>query len=229
MHDVSDEPEGEARVDATGSVDLRLTLANGDKLASAAYTITGPKGYAKTGSIDVSKSSKIIASIGGIPGGDGYSISISAISTNGNSNCAGSASFDVLAGKKVAVNVPVLCHERSRTGTVLVNGSINVCPTIDGLDASPAEVEVGGSIALGVTAHDSDAAPEAMSYAWAASGGTLSSSSDREPTLTCTDAGPVTVTLVVSDGDTDESCAATSSVEVTCSVAEDVPGTYLAG
>ena len=42
------------------------------------------------------------------------------------------------------------CHEAPRTGSVIVSGNLNVCPTIDGIDANPAEVQVGGTIALSV-------------------------------------------------------------------------------
>ena len=107
---------------APWGTDYRNALPTaGEEDGTLRLRLTGTEGRlrAKTGTIDVSKSSKIIASIGGIPGGEGYSISVSAVSTNGNSNCAGSASFDVQAGKKVAVNVPVLCHERGRTGTAV--------------------------------------------------------------------------------------------------------------
>ncbi len=40
------------------------------------------------------------------------------------------------------------CHEAPRTGSVLVSGTLNICPTIDGISANPAEVQVGGTIAL---------------------------------------------------------------------------------
>ena len=66
----------------------------------------------------------------------------------------------------------------------MISGTLNVCPTIDGIAANPAEVNVGGSIALSVAAHDSDAGPAALGYAWAASGpGALSNANTREPDL----------------------------------------------
>ena len=37
----------------------------------------------------------------------------------------------------VPVTVPLTCHEAPRTGSVLVNGTLNVCPQIDGISASP--------------------------------------------------------------------------------------------
>jgi hypothetical protein len=212
----------------TGSIEMGLTLASGEVINTASYTITGPNGYSKSGSVDVSKSKKISAQVGGIPAGAGYSVTIAATSSAGG-QCGGSATFAVTAGRTVTVTVSVTCKEAPRTGNVLVNGTLNLCPTVDGINANPAEVNVGSTIALTALAHDSDAAPSALSYAWTTSSGTLSSATAKSPTLTCTTAGPVTLGLTVSDGDSSEGCAATQNIEVTCSVAEQTPGTYLAG
>ena len=111
----------------------------------------------------------------------------------------------------------------------MVNGKLNICPTIDGIGANPAEVEVGGAIALSAAAHDSDAGPSPLSFGWTATAGTLSDASARNPTFTCTTPGSVTVRLTVSDGDPAASCADTSVAQVPCSVAPRTPGTYVAG
>ncbi|HKY40294.1 MAG TPA: PKD domain-containing protein [Polyangiaceae bacterium] len=226
--DQGDSPSS-SNEETAGAVDLALQLGNGTILNSASYTITGPGGFSKTGSIDVSRSNRLSARISGLPAGTGFSISVTAATTDAATNCSGSASFDVVARRTVPVNVPVACREAPRTGSILVGGTVNLCPTIDGIGASPAEANVGGNIALSALAHDSDAGPSALSYAWTASSGTLSDSSAKNPTLTCTTPGTVTLGLTVSDGDPVASCAATESAEVTCSVAPETPGTYVAG
>jgi len=215
--------------DNVGSVSAALQLADGRSVNSASYTLTGPNGFSKTGTIDVSKSTKLTATIGGLPVGTGYQITISASTTDASASCAGSATFDVVAHTTVAVTVPLTCHEAAKTGSALVTGTLNVCPTIDGIGASPAEVQVGGSIALTATAHDSDAAPSALSYGWTASSGTLSSATAQNPTFNCTTPGTATVGLTVSDGDPLASCAATLTAQVNCTVAATTPGTYVAG
>jgi len=43
----------------------------------------------------------------------------------------------VLAGMTRSVQVPLTCHEAPRTGSVMVAGNLNICPTIDGINASP--------------------------------------------------------------------------------------------
>src|SRR5262249_55303903 len=128
-----------------------------------------------------------------------YQISITATTTDGSEACAGSASFDVQAGQTATVTVPLGCHQAPRTGSVMVSGKLNVCPTIDGIGANPAEVQVGSSLALTASAHDSDAGPNPLTYAWTASSGTLSDASAKNPTFTCTAPGTVTLNLTVSD------------------------------
>jgi len=215
--------------DGTGSISLALQVAGGSSINSASYSITGPNGFTKTGVIDVSSSSKLTAVLSGLPAGAGFQITISAASTDGALTCGGSASFAVMAGKTATVVVALTCHEAAKTGSVLVSGVLNVCPTIDGLGANPAEVQVGGTVTLSSSAHDSDTGPSPLVFAWSASGGTLSDPTAQSPAFTCTAPGTATVTLTVSDGDPAASCAATSTAQVNCTTVAKTPGTYVAG
>ncbi|MEI9935641.1 MAG: 5'-nucleotidase C-terminal domain-containing protein [Pseudomonadota bacterium] len=204
---------------AAGEGSLELTLASGATLTSVSYTIIGPASYSKTGSLDVSNSSTISGLIGGIPAGSGYAITLSASSTDSSLTCGGSATFNVTARQTTAVSVAVTCKEQPRTGSVLVNGALNICPVVDSLNVAPSELVVGGSVVVNAAAHDSDAAPSALSYQWTASTGTLSSATAQNPTFTCTTAGNATLTLTVSDGDTTPTCADSMTATVTCSAA----------
>lgn len=224
----SNAPSG-ANEEATGSIGLGLQLSGGASVNSASYTIIGPKGFSKSGSIDVSKSSGLRATISGLPVGLGYSITLSAKSSDDAVSCAGSANFNVQARTTATVTVSLACREAARTGSVLVSGALNLCPTIDGIGANPAEVQVGGTIALTGSAHDSDAAPSPLSFTWKASSGTLSDASAQNPSFTCTTAGTATLTLSVADGDPAASCADTSTTQVICSAEGKTPGTYVSG
>jgi hypothetical protein len=215
--------------DATGSVTAALSLSGGSTINSASYQISGPNGFSKTGSVDVSQSTKLSATIGGLPAGMGYSITLSATTTDGATSCGGSATFAVAAHNTATVNVPMTCHEPARNGSVFVSGVLNVCPTADGISANPGEVAVGSTIALGVTAHDSDAGPNGLTYAWQATGGTLSDASAQNPTFTCNTPGTASISVTVNDGDPAASCADTLTAQVTCTVAAKAPGTYVAG
>src|SRR4051794_112888 len=67
----SSEPLGNAGAEQVGSLGLNLDVGSGVTLNAVTYTITG-NGFSKTGTIDVSGSSTISGTIGGIPAGNGY-------------------------------------------------------------------------------------------------------------------------------------------------------------
>jgi hypothetical protein len=217
-------PGNTAGLEDTGSIGLALQIAPGENVSSAAYTITGPKGYSSAGTIALANSTTLSANIGGIPAGVGYSITITATTTDGTTSCAGSASFDITAHATTTANVRLLCHEAARTGSVQVNGALNTCPVIDAIGSNPSEVLVGSSIALSATAHDSDSGPAPLGYQWVASSGTLSSPTAQNPTFTCTSAGTVTLTVTVSDGDPSAACSDVLSETVICTSAVGAGG-----
>ncbi len=146
--------------------------------------------------------------------GSGYSIALVGTTTDGGTHCAGSASFDVAAHMTTAVSVHLTCNEAPRTGSVQVNGALNICPTLDGLSALPAEAFVGSSLVLAAAAHDSDGGPATIAYHWTTTGGTLSAADAQNPSLTCTTAGTFTVSVTATDSD----CSDTLSATVTCTV-----------
>jgi PKD domain len=212
----SPESSGATELDGkSGSIGLELAIGGGLTLNSVAYTISGPNAFTKSGSIDVSNSTELSATIGGIPAGQGYTITLTGTATDGTTSCAGSATFAVTAHSSTAVTVPLDCHQAPHTGSISVNGTINVCPVIDELSASPASVIVGSSIALTGGAHDSDNGPSALTYLWTAGSGTIASSGSTA-TFTCTTPGTSTITLTVNDGDPAPGCADTLSTTVTC-------------
>lgn len=197
-----------------GSVGLALQTG-GVTLNSVSYTVIG-NGFSRSGTINVSNSSQISTVIGGIPAGNGYSITLTANdASNSAVSCTGSASFNITPGATTAAQVRLQCKGPSKTGSVMVNGTINVCPVIDSLSVDPAETTVGNSVNLIASGSDADALPSALRYSWTSSGGTLSGANSPNALLRCTAVGPLIVTLTVTDGD----CADTLNQTVTCSQA----------
>jgi hypothetical protein len=217
------------RSDDAGSVSVALQLANGSVLNSVAYSITGPSSFLKTGTIDVSSSSAISAIVSPIPAGVGYTVTLTGNTTDGAASCAGSGNFDVVAHQVATVAVHMICQQPPRNGSVLVNGTLNVCPLIDGAGASPSEVLVGGSIGVSAQAHDADNGPSPLTYHWTASSGALTDPSALNTRFTCTTAGPATLTLSVSDGDPSAACADTTSITVNCTAASGANACKLGG
>jgi hypothetical protein len=199
-----------------GRIGVALTIGSGTTIQTATYTITGPNGFSKTNTVDVSQSTTLSFTVGGLPVGTGYSIEIDATDTTGATTCAGTATFAVTAGTTTTVAVKLDCHEAAHTGSVLVNGSINVCPVADGVSASPSDIAVGFPTSLTALAHDSDNGPSPLTYQWSAPSGSFSNPTSATTKFTCNTPGPVTLTVSVSDGDTSPGCASSQTAVVTC-------------
>ena len=212
----ADSPSGQLSDESDGEIDLDLRLGSGATLNAVTYAITGPGGYAKTGSIDVTNGNTISATIGGIPAGTAYTISLSGTTTDGATACNGSAGFSVTGHQTTPVTVAVLCKEQTRTGSAAINGTLNICPVIDGVSTNASDVYVGGTVTLEALAHDSDAGPSPIAYQWTTTAGSLSNMTAASTTLTCNAPGAATVSLNVSDGDPAASCADMYSTTITC-------------
>jgi len=200
----------------SGSINLALQ-SGGITLNALTYTITGPNGFTKTGTLNLVSATKIAGLIGGLPAGTGFTITLTGTATDGTTTCAGSATFNVTAHGTTQVAVSLDCHQNAKTGSISVNGTINVCPTIQAVSATPSSVLVGGSVALDAEATDPDNGPSPLAYAWTATSGSFDDATKPNPTFTCTTAGTASLTLTVSDGDPLKSCADTSTVTVSCS------------
>ncbi|HEU4727162.1 MAG TPA: alkaline phosphatase family protein [Kofleriaceae bacterium] len=209
------DPVDPAPTETEGQVSFELQIAPGIALDAVDYTIAGTAGFSRKGTIEVTNSSTVSAVISRIPFGVGYQITLRGTSADGGAACTGAAAFDVDRPGVRPVAVHMTCELAPATGSVLINGTLNACPRIDGIDASPAEVAVGGSIRLQVAAVDVDHAPAALAYGWATTSGTLDAASAPSATLTCTRVGLVTVTVGASDGD--PACSSSRSVDLVCS------------
>jgi hypothetical protein len=207
---------GPAASDGTGQVQMALQIAPGVSLTSAAYTIAGPSGFTSNGTVSVGQTADVPVVLGGLPAGTGYTLTVTGTASDGATVCSGSTGFDVGTNARTTVIVHLACRQPPPTGAVLVNGTTNVCPVLDGIAVLPAEAYVGATIALHAVAHDSDGAPSPLTYAWTASGGALAGASLPDATFTCTAAGTTTLTAAVSDGDA--ACTDSLSVTVTCTV-----------
>jgi hypothetical protein len=196
--------------DNVGQVALALQVAGGITVNSFSYTLSGPS--MRTGTINVTNSTTVSTLLSAIPVGTGYTVALNATATDGTTTCSGtSSSFSVAAAATTSVAVAIDCNRAHTSGSVLVNGSINVCAEVDGVSAAP---PVGATIALTATADDPDNGPGPITYHWTTSSGTISDLTSSSPVLTCTQAGPVNLTLTVSDGD--PNCADSFQVTVNC-------------
>lgn len=105
------EPSTNVTADPVGSVAARLTLAGGDTLSSAQWTIRGGGGsaYVRTGSVNLDNSQAIAFVVGDVPVGSGYQIAVSGSVVGGGVTCDGSAPFNIAAGQTSQANLLLAC------------------------------------------------------------------------------------------------------------------------
>jgi hypothetical protein len=214
------------RQDATGTVGAQLTLPSGALINTVNYTLTNGTNTL-SGSVNVAAATSISFVIPNVPVGTGYTVTLTAVSTDGSVSCAGSSgTFNVLARQTTNVNVQLVCTSSGGgdAGSVVVNGSLDFCATWNTIVALPSTASTGGSVSL--TAAGSAPTPASLTFAWSAPSGTISGATQSGTTDTATftcpaTPGVVTVTVVLSDGALPDggSCPAadtTATVNVTC-------------
>jgi hypothetical protein len=192
-----------------------LEVAPGSFVTLATYTITGPNGFASAGNVPVGESPDVSVTLSHLPVGQGYVLSLSATASDGVIECQGSTAFDVIdANTTFAVTVHLTCAVPS--GDVDVDTSLNLCPVLDGLSASPLNLRLGGVSSLVVAAHDPDDGPSPLAYSWRVNGVRLPAQTAPSLGFTCSSPGQVTISAGVSDGHRDPACAASATATVSC-------------
>jgi hypothetical protein len=199
--------------EASGSIGLALQVSPGGVVSEATYTISGPNGFASAGTVAVGDSPDLAVVVSHLPLGIGYEMDVTATSSDGSTNCDGTATFDVTDTDTATVIVHLICG--APTGDVNVTGRVNICPVLDSLGASPSQVAVGGIVLLTSAAHDADNGPAALSYTWTANGADLKQRS-QNLSFACSTLGTVTLKVTASDGDPNPSCADTMAVDIRC-------------
>jgi hypothetical protein len=106
-----------------GQIHVRLTLAgttflpNGATIATVNYSISGPT--STSGSVDVSHSQAIEFVVGDLAVGPGYTITLSANDSAGDSCSSNATPFSISAGQTSQVGVNLVCYVVNDAGTVM--------------------------------------------------------------------------------------------------------------
>lgn len=206
----------EAYEGPTGSLSMELQIAPGVTINSVAFTISNTgSGFTKSGTVNVRFSNTISFQTGAIPAGSGYSITLTATSVDNSFSCSGSASFSVSAGGTTPVSLTLSCSTApAGQGTIVVNGTTQICANLDSLSASPLETAVGTPIALAATG---SAGTVPVTFSWTAPAGTFDNGASATPTFTCpTTPGPVTITVTALPSAAACPNVFSQSVTVTC-------------
>jgi hypothetical protein len=200
----------EARTDGAS---IALQVSPGVTLSTASYWVIAPDGKVTTGTVAVGTSATVRVIISGLPTATGYQLLVSGLASDGITGCSGSATFNSPT-PSTGVPVTLVCAAPPAPGQALVTATVNICPVIDGVAASPSSVAVGSSMALQVTAHDPDSGPAVLTYAWTADGGSLIGSAAAAAIFTCTQVGTFPISIAALDGDA--TCGVAQTFTVTC-------------
>jgi hypothetical protein len=92
---------------------------------------------------------------------------------------------------------------RSRSSSIGLGATINICPSIQSVEAVPTSAPVGSDVHLEVVADDPDS--KDLSFSWTPEGEGPIHSAGSMVTFRCSTPGVVKMVVVVSDGECDDS------------------------
>jgi hypothetical protein len=218
----------------TGTIGLQLHNPDGSQIASVHFVLShiGADGGVvtdRTGDISTNNSESIEFQIGGVPAGTGYTITLTANTTDGGITCIGSASgIVIVAHATTSASVQLLCTAPGNdAGNLYVVGVPFYCATWNSLstvlpnNSNGNEVQLGGVINLDATATGPD--PNNLTYTWSqssdagliggfctasADGGCASLATQTDTAVgqgdhilfMCNSVGTTTITLLITDG-----------------------------
>jgi len=211
---------GDAADAETGSLGMEVQIGPGVTLSSVNWSINNAaSGFSRTGSVNVRFSNTISFQTGVLPPGAGYAITLGATSVDGAFTCIGSAGFKVTAGVVTPVTTVLTCSSAAPgQGTIVVNGTTQLCANLDSLSASPLETAVNTSILLSATGSLGALTP---TFAWTASAGTFDDATLASPTYTCpATPGKELITVSISPSSSVCPTVTSQSVVVTCSAVD---------
>jgi len=198
----------------TGSLSLQLVLDNGAEINQVAWEITREGMEPMSGTIDTSAPGATASvEVFGLEGGDGYTITMTAVATDEQTSCKGEADFSVTVGEATDLMVVLRCQAPPRFGAVRVNGKFNICAELTKMIVSPLQTSVGSEIDLSASGEDNEG--DEVAFRWTSMGGSIADDGAAETTFTCETEGEGAVTVEVSDDGFDH-CLSGWTVPVTC-------------
>jgi hypothetical protein len=227
-----------------GFVRAQLTLSGGEHISSVSYILTnGTNSYNGTEGVSVATTVSFV--IPNVAAGSGYVLTLHAVSDDAIVSCnATSVPFSVANRVTTLVNVNAVCVARGDGGGAMINAVTSNCPAWNTIVANPSTASVSPpNNTMQLTAGAEAPDPGLLAFNWSVSAGTLSSAAGMVGpntndagavnlnTFTCPPTpGPVTITLVTSDGPLPEgggcpSYLTTGSITVQCQSAVCAFGT----
>jgi hypothetical protein len=211
-----------------GSVGMHLSIASGINVFALNWTISnGTNSYPGTVNIGDAQSIEFVA--GGILAGTGYIVTLSGSDSAGDPCTGASAAVTVVAGATSSATVVVTCTSATDAsipadvgtgsvavdaGVVLVGQAPFLCPGINSLAISPAEVLPPQTAALSSATTAFSGGTETVLWTTSCSGANIAAPTALNTTFACgSSTGLCTVTLTVGlDGNAADGGATTNQV-----------------
>ena len=166
-------------------------------LSSLTYRVSGG------GLTPIMKSSTIAGSpkttstvFKGLPGGYEYSVTVSALATDGVTTCLASGKARVVPNRTAMITLPFQCTPPNGSAIITVGGF--QCRLIPSLVIAPAVAAVGADIQVSADVDRLDGG--AVGFAWTATSGTFGDRTAEATSFVCSTAGTVSITLTVTSG-----------------------------
>ena len=195
-------------------------------IKEVSYEIKGRRKLQIKGRIPIDDLTRTIsANVRRLPSGNGYELTLSAASTDGDLTCTGKAGFQITPKQTTALAAMLEC--RSLSGAVAGGTPRGYCPLIKSTTLAPTQTSVGGSVMVAVRAEPGEAAAGAgaMTYAWSGKGGTFQDPAAGSTTFKCEMPGDHVLFIRVASG----MCADRDAVTARCVALACGNGTKEAG
>jgi cysteine-rich repeat protein len=196
-----------------GGLQIALLAVSSVQVSEVHYKIAIPERGALEGTLPVAADGTISGVVSEVPASADVLVSLSAATRDGGT-CSGEGTVTVVAGETTGVSIVLQCRLPNgtpvTTGSIEINGTLNVCPQVTAAAADPASTESSSALTSSATDLDGDM----LTSAWSATSGSFADPSAANTSYTCASSGEQTLTVTVDDG---RGCTHAKTVTVTCS------------
>lgn len=202
-----------------GGLHIALLAVNTVQVSEVHYKITIPDRGTLEGTLPVGADGTVSGVVSEVPAAANVLVSLSAMTRDGGT-CAGEGTVTVVAGETTGVSIVLQCRMPNgtpvTTGSIEINGTLNVCPQVSAAAAAPASTETTSA----VTSAASDLDGDALTSTWSATSGSFADANAANTTYTCAGSGEQTLTITVDDK---RGCTHAKTVTVTCTAVTPPP------
>ncbi len=204
-----------------GVVGLAIALAPGLDISTLSYSVQVPGLDPIQGTLPIAADGTFRGQIDDVPAAEGVRVLLSASGASG-ATCSGEGTITVRAGEIASLmiglqcRVPVSTPPPPTTGSISIQGNVDVCPRL--IAASATAGTAANTSAITATAEDADG--DSLRFAWSANAGSFADAAAASTSFTCAAAGDAMLTVTVDDG---RGCTDSKALIVKCELPTEPP------